>query len=207
MFLYTLYLQDKHVKITGARDHQDTFQNVFDRLYSVSSLEEIDMTVWNPFLTSPALHHISRDVLVEHCFLSIRVHYKHAKVEFWRSQWGYCGSQEDGDDVTTSRCSGGFEQIEICNIHTNRWWGTMSTFIVWSPNAQAHRVKKKSVFTGNNSIFSCYSKVLWGLKEKKNQTELLHDWTMACNAREFLDQNALLNYSVWNCELSDAESM
>lgn len=42
MFLYTLYLQDKHVKITGAGDHQDTFQNVFDRLDSVSSLEEID---------------------------------------------------------------------------------------------------------------------------------------------------------------------
>lgn len=120
------------------------------------------------FLTSPALHHISCDVLVEHCVLSIRVNYKHAKVEFWRGQSGYRGSREDGDDVTTSRCSGGFEQVEICNIHTNRWWGTMSTFIVWSPNAQAHRVKKKkkSEFTGNNSMFSCNSKVLWGLKER-----------------------------------------
>lgn len=34
------------------------------------------------------------------------------------------------------------------------------------------------------------------VKRKKNQTELLHGWTMACNAREFLDLNALLNYSV-----------
>lgn len=79
----------------------------------------------------------------------------------------------------------------LCEVQTHRHTG-------W---------KKKSVFTGNNSIFSCYSKVLLRVKRTKNQTELLCDWTMACNAREFLDQNALLNYSVWNCKLSDTESM
>lgn len=42
MFLYTLYLQDKHTKITGAGNRQDTFQNVFDHLDSITSLEEIE---------------------------------------------------------------------------------------------------------------------------------------------------------------------
>ncbi len=61
MFLYTLYLQDKHPKITAAGSHQDTFQNVFDHLDSVTSLEEIE--TWqceNSFLPR---QHISCDVI------------------------------------------------------------------------------------------------------------------------------------------------
>ncbi len=122
------------------------------------------MTVWKQFLTSPA-HFLWR-----HCVLSIRVHYKHASVEFCQKQLSWLLRKR----VTLRHCSGGLERnLNICNIHTDCWWGTMSTFIVW---IQTHR------HTGWKKLclqaIPCSQSPL-KVESKKNQTELLSDWTMA----------------------------